>query len=240
MSSNQSVLDVLAQEGIPMTEEQLIGATQKMQSNGNGAAPAQTKGRVEMSHGPGQLAATGHTKPVSGPPRWNPEQPSAAEVGLAVCEVPLVTPSGRQGTPKPWLMAVLCRLGMHGGWWAFVVEGNCTQGRECGRCGSVHVRTKHRLEWRYKHKWTSELSERNCEQVRTCRRCDIVPTNVVHLVGGVDVPGHTRNVEVPVGQRTHHDDWGEWRPVAPNSYIESRHCARCGKKETRDTTPGDD
>ncbi len=40
MSSNQSALDALAREGIPMTEEQLLSATQNTRSNRNEAATA--------------------------------------------------------------------------------------------------------------------------------------------------------------------------------------------------------
>ena len=87
-----------------------------------------------------------------------------AEGALATGETQLVTRRGRQRTPKPWLMAVLCRMGLHKGPWAFVAEGNCAQGRECERCGSVHVRTKHQREWVY-------VSEQTCEQLRTCMRC---------------------------------------------------------------------
>ena len=94
-------------------------------------------------------------------------------------EAQLVTRRGRQRTPKSWLMAVLCRLGMHGGRWAYVAEGNCTQGRECGRCGSVYVRTKHQREWRYIRKCT-------CEQIRSCRRCNAAN-----------------------GERTRHEKWSE-------------------------------
>ena len=40
MNSNQGALDFLAQEGNPMTEEQLLVATQKMRSNRSEATPA--------------------------------------------------------------------------------------------------------------------------------------------------------------------------------------------------------
>ena len=88
----------------------------------------------------------------------------------AAGEAQLVTRRSRQRTPKPWLMAVLCRLGLHQGKWEYVAEGNCSQGRECGRCGSVHARIKHRREWRY-------IGESTCEQVRTCRRCNALSGN---------------------------------------------------------------
>ena len=40
MSANQSALDVLAKEGMPMTEEQLLRGTRKTRSNHNGATTA--------------------------------------------------------------------------------------------------------------------------------------------------------------------------------------------------------
>ena len=94
-------------------------------------------------------------------------------------EAQLVTRRGRQRTPKPWLMSVLCRLGRHQGQWAYVAEGNCTQGRECGRCGAVHARTKHQRKWRY-------VGESTCEQLRTCQQCSAIN-----------------------GSRTRHEEWSE-------------------------------
>ena len=89
-------------------------------------------------------------------------------------EAHLGTRRGRQRTPKSWLMGVLCRLGMHDGRWAYIAEGSCTQGRECGRSGSVHVRTKHQREWRYK-------LEGSCFQIRVCARCaDVNKTRTQH------------------------------------------------------------
>ena len=85
----------------------------------------------------------------------------------ATAEAQLVTPRGRQRTPEPWLMAVLCRLGVHGGPWAYVADGNCSEARECRRCGSVHARTRHQLDWRYRRELT-------CNQVRICTRCNAI------------------------------------------------------------------
>ena len=83
MSSNRSALDALAQEGIPMTEEQLLGATQKMRSNRNGATLAQTKGQVMYSNGIGPTTTTGNTKPGSGRPHRGAGQSRAAAGALA-------------------------------------------------------------------------------------------------------------------------------------------------------------
>ncbi len=108
-----------------------------------------------------------------------------------------MTRRGRQRTPKPWLMSVLCRLGMHQGQWAFVVEGKCTQGRECGRCGAIQDRIKHQREWHY-------IRARTCEQLRSCTRCNA--TN---------------------GERIEHEwseswevEWGWWQK-------EAHRCLRC-------------
>ena len=100
------------------------------------------------------------------------EQPGKAMDEAAVAdgfpwwtvEAQLGTRRGRQRTPKPWLMAVLCRLRIHRGRWPYVAEGNCTQGRECGRCGSVHVRTKHQRVWQY-------VDDGHCVQLKVCKRC---------------------------------------------------------------------
>ena len=165
MSSNQSVLDALAQEGFPMTEERLVAAMEETRSNGNGAIPTQTKVRVAYNYSFSPTTTNGHTKPINGHPHRGLAQPRpAVSASPRPSGAQLVTPRGRQRTPKPWLMEVLCRLGMHGGQWAYVAEGNCSQGRECGRCGSVHLCAKHRREWGYK-------LEGSCLQIHFCARC---------------------------------------------------------------------
>ena len=94
-----------------------------------------------------------------------------------IAESQLVTRRGRQRTPTPWLMSVVCRLGVHQGQWAYVAEGNCPEWRECGRCGSVHVRTKHQREWRY-------VSDGRCEQAQLCTRCEAASGDrIEHLWG---------------------------------------------------------
>ena len=95
------------------------------------------------------------------------EAPPADTLPGANGEAQLVARRGRQRTPKPRLMALLCRLGIHRGQWAFVAEGNCAQGRECERCGFVHARTEHLREWRY-------VRASFDEQVRICGRCNAV------------------------------------------------------------------
>ena len=80
---------------------------------------------------------------------------SAGTLPGATGEAQLVTRRGRQRMPTPWLMGVMCRLGMHEGQWAYVAKGNCTQGRECERCGSVHVSTNHEWSesWEIETRW---------------------------------------------------------------------------------------
>ena len=98
--------------------------------------------------------------------------PTAESRSVAAASAPAAsqhTPlSGRDKdrTRVPWYLAMLCRLGMHEGQWTYAAEGDCTQGRECGRCGSVHVRTQHQREWHY-------IRARACEQVRSCGRCNV-------------------------------------------------------------------
>ena len=169
MNSNRSALDALAQEGILMTEEQLLKETQKVQSNGNGVTPSHSKVQVVYNNGISPTTTAGNTKPSSGRPHEGSAQsrPAASALPGATGEAQLVTRRGRQRTPKPWLMAVLCRLGMHEGPWAFVAEGNCTQGRECVRCGSVHARTRH-------EKWGASYSVGQDREAHQCERCGVV------------------------------------------------------------------
>ena len=95
------------------------------------------------------------------------EATAAGDVPMAtVVEAQLPTRRGPQRAPKSWRRAVLCCLGMHEGQWAYVAEGDCDQGRECVRCGSVHVRTEHQREWRY-------IRAGACQQVRRCGRCNV-------------------------------------------------------------------
>ena len=129
----------------------------------------------------------------------------------ATGEAQLLTRRGRQRTPKPWLRAVLCRLGMHHGQWAFVAEGNCAQGRECGRCGSVHVRARHRREWCY-------LRESTCEQVRKCGRCSDANSERTSHEWGEDYDIETR--------------W--WQGSK-----EGHRCLRCGAEEEWHVDCGD-
>ena len=122
-----------------------------------------------------------------------------------------VTRRGRQRTPKPWPMAVLCRLGMHQGQWAFVAEGRCTQGRECGRYGSVPVRTEHQREWRY-------VRARSCGMARECIRCHTTDKHGVR---------HEWGKTYVVARRW----WGGDK--------EAHRCLRCGEVEEWTVNDGD-
>ena len=146
--------------------------------------------------------------PVAGPAveqqgRAMDEAAAAGAWPGATRAAPRVTRRGRQRTPKPWPMAVLCRLGMHQGRWAFVAEGRCTQGRECARCGSVHMRTKHQREWRY-------VRDQSCGQVRSCTRCNAAN-----------------------GERTSHEWGETWEPETRWWQNEkgAHRCLRCGVEE---------
>ena len=139
------------------------------------------------------------------------EAAAAAALPGATGEAQLATRRGRQRTPKPWLMAVLCRLGIHQGQGVYVTEGNCTQEAECGRCGSVHVGTKHQREWRY-------IRERTCEQVRSCSRCNAAN-----------------------GERTSHEWSETWEPETRwwQSEKGAHRCVRCGVVEGWTVDDGD-
>ena len=151
------------------------------------STPGARRMALKLGHDLSRIKGTGeagvilHRDVLNYVPTGRSAQSRAAAVALpgATGEAQLVTRRGRQRTPKPWMMAVLCRFGMHEGQWAYVAEGNCTQGRECGRCGVIQVRTKHQREWQY-------VGEHTCKEIRTCRRCNA--TN---------------------GERTIHEKWSE-------------------------------
>ena len=82
-------------------------------------------------------------------------------------------------TKKPWYRSLRCSLGIHRGQWDFVIEGDCTQTRTCGRCDVTHTRTKHRHQWQY-------IREGSCSQNRACVRCEAVRS-----------------------ERTKHEEWGD-------------------------------
>ena len=122
-----------------------------------------------------------------------------------------VTRRGRQRTPEPWLMAVVCRVGIHRGLWEYAAKRDCTQGRECARCGCVSVRSRHHREWQY-------LQDRSCLQIRNCERCN-----------------------VPNGERTRHEWSESWEidPGRWGSDREAHRCLRCGEVEEWTVSDGD-
>ena len=83
------------------------------------------------------------TDKVAGEPVADPaveQQSNAMDEAAAVGALPgvtgeaqLVTRRRRQRTPKPWLVAILCRLGMHEGQWAYVAKPESTEGRPWGQ-----------------------------------------------------------------------------------------------------------
>ena len=168
----------------------------------NGAAPAQMNGRVAYNGGISPTMTTRYPKPNNGSANAQPAEsrPAAGAFPGATGEAQLVTRRGRQKTPTPWLMAVLCRVGLHRGPWEYAAEGNCTQGRECGRCGSVHVRTRHQHEWRY-------TADHKCNQIQACWRCNDV-----------------------ADRRTEHHDWSaSWLPERRwwQGVKQAHRCLRC-------------
>jgi len=162
------------------------------------------KDGVAYSAGISPTMTTVYRDPRRWRPQWRPVQsrPVAGAFTGAADELQLVTPRGRQMTPKPWLMSVLCRLGMHRGQWAYVAEGNCAQGRECGRCGAIHACTNHQPEWRY-------IRESSCGQVKTCIRCNATKE-----------------------ERTSHAWGKTWEPEQQWWQAKRAHrCSRCGTVE---------
>ena len=118
---------------------------------------------------------------------------------------------GRQRTPKPWLMAVMCGVGLHDGSWEYTAAGDCVQGRECRRCGTVHIRSKHQREWRY-------VRDGACHQVRNCERCSDTD-----------------------GGRTTHEWSETWEPETRwwQSSKEAHRCLRCREEEEWTVNDGD-
>ena len=140
------------------------------------------------------------------------ESPSAAPASApAASQDATLTERGQEKARVPWYVAVLCRVGIHRGHWAYVAEGSCTQGRECERCGSVHVRTTHQREWRY-------IRERTCAQVRSCKRCNAAN-----------------------GERTSHEWSESWEVGTRwwQSGKEAHRCLRCGVVEEWTVNDGD-
>ncbi|MDP6800363.1 MAG: hypothetical protein QF744_11145 [SAR202 cluster bacterium] len=156
MNPNQSTLHVLAREGISVTEGELIRAAGETHPNSNGSAIAPVAVPFQF--------ATLERAPLSASDLISePNAASASPGATSLAQLPVRR--DRQRTPETWVKAILCRLGIHNGPWIYAVEHVCVQSRECGRCGSVHVRTKHQHEWRY-------IREGACKQVKNCGRCD--------------------------------------------------------------------
>ena len=157
MSANQSVLEVLAQEGLPMTEKQLLRAVEEVPSLGTNI--------------PGRLTPSDFT-PLERL-LWSSKEADGA-VGVQTESTPYETNQradqterGQERQRAPWYGAILCRLGVHQGEWRYVAAGQCGQTLECGRCEVTKVRTRHQREWRY-------VGDRACEQVRICQQCSVV------------------------------------------------------------------
>ncbi len=117
-------------------------------------------------------------------------------------------------TEKPWYRSLRCSLGIHRGQWDYVIEGDCTQTRTCGRCGVTHTRTKHQREWRY-------VSSGRCEQVQHCTRCESVSGDRIE---------HVEHV------------WSDsWEPKTRwwQGDKEAHRCLRCGVVEEWTVNDGD-
>jgi ribosomal protein L40E len=179
MSSNQTVLEALAQEGIRITEEELLrvmerGPCESTSHNGAVAYPHGLRnGKTEEGRQQLTLEPNTNTTQLAG------SRPVAAHFAEATDQPAPLTGQGQDRTRVPWYAAVLCRVAIHRGQWEYLAEGHCAQTRTCERCGTTKVRTKHQREWQYDRAVS-------CQQTRICRRCNALS-----------------------GTRTRHEQWSE-------------------------------
>ena len=168
MNANETIREALAQEGILVTEQDLIRATLSKQQ---GVAQRPLKDLAQANETSKSPIETATDWSSYGQPR-----------------------PGIKGR-MPWYSAALCGVGMHRGQWIYMAHGLCTQIRECERCGAIRVRTKHQREWRYtrnrqnrpvgstgagidiRRQGKAVKSAATCDQVRICGRCDAVTGN---------------------------------------------------------------
>ncbi len=129
----------------------------------------------------------------------------------------------------------MCRLGSHQGKWEYLSEAQCSQSRECSRCGEDKARIKHKLIWKY-------LGEKTCEQARTCSRCNIIPMRNVFLspdgvVRDCIIPGD-RCVQIPKGgYQFRHPNWSATWEIDQD--LAAHRCFRCGVIEKWSTASSD-
>ena len=205
MNANHNVLEVLAKEGIVMTEADLNRAVRGKPSNLDSQTMLSTEstsqGSAVQKTGPECNGKRNGVFPSHVHPPLDSNGPST------VSELPTATNEELGKHPKPKLAKAryfflrgVCLLGIHDSGWAYMSQRECGQMLNCGRCGATKTRTKHRHEWLY-------AGRDKCLQIRTCVRCD--------LTGG---------------KRTHHESWGnEWSTGGNNR---AHRCNRCKTIET--------
>ena len=205
MNANHNVLEVLAKEGIVMTEADLNRAVRGNPSNLASHTMLSTEA---TSQGP----AVQNTVPASNG-KLNGVFPSHVHPALdsnglsTVSKLPTVTNEELGQQPKPnlsraryFFLRGVCFLGVHDSGWTYMSQDECGQLLNCGRCDATKTRTKHQHQWLY-------AGKDKCLQIRTCVRCN--------LKGG---------------KRTNHESWGkEWSTGGNNR---AHRCNRCKTIET--------
>ena len=168
MSANSTVLEVLASEGIPMTEGELLCAVQ-----------GQTSILDQGTTPPGRLTFSDlillEELHESVPVRVEnpPDEPMKSAVKVRQAGPHNGDPSmgpahGITGTWRTFSALAgrgMCCLGVHPAPWVYLRQGDCNQLRDCERCGTTRMRVKHRRKWQY-------VGPKTCRQTKVCQRCD--------------------------------------------------------------------
>ena len=217
MSANSTVLEVLASEGVPMTEGELLRQVQGQTSIlDQGTTPP---GRRTFSDliPLEELPLRGKEILESVPVRAeNPgDEPISSEVTVR-------QPGPHNGDPNmgpahgitgTWrtIYALpgrgMCCLGIHPASWVYLHQGDCNQLRDCERCGTTKLRVKHRRTWQY-------VRPKTCRQTKVCQRCDSSENS-----------------------RINHEAWSESYSTGPDT--RAHRCKRCGEVQSWSTANDD-
>ena len=215
MSSNQTVLEALAKEGVITTEEALLRAVkdQPTISAPGFSAPGMPplEDLVVMARPP---LADGALPVRLGTPR----ETAGTTRSETETEHPVSSSNGEGGEPAQGTNGIwrrmcalagigMCHFGIHPAPWEYLREGECNQLRDCQRCATTRMRVKHRRSWRY-------VGPETCIQTKVCQRCD-----------------HRES------SRTNHEAWSKSWSVGGGE--EAHRCKRCGEVETYSTDCGD-
>ena len=219
MSSNQTVLEALAKEGVVTTEEALLRAVKDQQSisapgfSAPGMPPLEDL--VVMARPPlADGGLNGALQVRLGTPRettWSTRPETETEH-------PVPSSDGEGGEPAHGITGTwraicalagrgMCWLGIHPAPWVYLHQSDCNQLRDCERCGATKLRVKHQPKWQY-------VGPKTCCQTKVCQRCDS-----------------------RVDSRTHHEAWSESWSVGSDE--RAHKCKRCGVIESWSTGCGD-